>query len=271
MNHQMKSNTIALKLFAGSCLVGLIITTLACHNNRHMSQATGSPSDPVEIATQLDSQMFPPTWTVPPVNASAKPIAASELERALACTRRAFAKYPAQMLTANLNRVYLVNDLRFSGIMAGGTYSTDTVFMSVDTKSEGFSDDYIEGTFHHEFSSVLYYLYPRNFREKEWNAANPKGYKYNESGTDAVKEGKDSEAYDPELSKKGFLSQYASWSQEEDFNTIAAAMFAGDENLWAEFDRHSPIESKVKIMIDFYAALDKTFDETFFRDLATKQ
>lgn len=213
--------------------------------------------------------MFPGPWLAAPHHASAQSVAEREIERSLAAVRKAFAKYPSPTLRDNLDCVYIIRDLQFSGIFAGGTNSTDRVYIAVGSEAEGFTNQFIEATFHHEFSSILLRNFPRYFPESRWIATNPDDFKYQASGTDAIKAGKSSETYDAQLSKKGFLTEYSMWALEDDFNTIATSLFTGNKNLWREVDHHSPIETKVGIMIEFFHSVDHQFDHKFFRGLVT--
>ncbi|MEM0925980.1 MAG: hypothetical protein AAGJ83_08080, partial [Planctomycetota bacterium] len=172
--------------------------------------------------------MFPREWRDSPINAGAESLASRETERSLRAVRLAFTKYPPSLLRSNLDRVYLIRQLRFSGISAAGTNSLDRVYVSVESVEQGYSDAFIESTFHHEFSSILLRNFPHLFAKSEWFSVNPAGFRYKESGTDAIKAGKASEDYAPELAKKGFLTEYAMWDFEDDFNTIATALFMGN-------------------------------------------
>src|SRR4051794_39172656 len=87
------------------------------------------PGPPTPIVTGLDDAMFPAEWRRPPDSARAAPLAAKELPRTVAAVARATAKYPAGVLRTNLDRVYVVGDLRFHGIAAAGTNSRDRVYV----------------------------------------------------------------------------------------------------------------------------------------------
>jgi len=191
------------------------------------------------------------------------------VHRALVAVRSGFNKYPHSILRINLDRIYIIRELTFSGISAGGTNSFNRIYVSAGEEAGEYTSESIESAFHHELSSILLRNYPEYFSERDWIAANPAGFRYHESGTNAIKAGKDSEEYDANLAKNGFFSEYAMWTLEDDFNTIATALFCGDEDLWLEVDRHSPIDTKVTIVIDFYRSLDEELNREFFRGMAS--
>lgn len=234
------------------------------------TDSSSSRPDPIPILTEADSRMFPESWLEPPITASAKSLASREIERSLVAVRRAYNKYPQSVLRNNLDRIYVIGELKYSGISSAGTNSSDRLYIKVKSEEDGFTNEFIEEIFHHEFSSILLRNYPKHFAKSEWMAANPAEFRYGDSGTDAIKGGTDSEDYDPKLSKHGFFSQYAMASLEDDFNTIAQALFCVNEDLWSAADRHSPIETKVKIAINFFRSLDEKLDRDFFRNLATR-
>lgn len=257
-------------------LTGLIICTSSCLESKNASsQKSNTDSkakeqdalDLVPVVTSLDEKMFPSTWLVPSINASAKPVSKLVKENGVAQIRKAMKKYPSDLLNRDLDRVYVVGELKFSGISAGGTNSRNRIYQAVRSLAEGYTNQYIEGAFHHEFSSILLRNHGSKTQEKNWAAANPEGFAYAGSGTTAVADGEESENYDPSLGKDGFFSQYAKASYEEDFNTIAAAIFLGREELWDSAKQFPPMKKKLRLAIAFYENLDSTLNESFFKSL----
>ena len=108
-------------------LIAFTLLTPACRNAQTEKEATAPPPTsfvaPVPIVTELDSDMFPEFWLAPSINASATPVDEQHLDRGIAQIHKGMKKYPPDVLKANLERVYVVGELGFSGIFAGGTYS----------------------------------------------------------------------------------------------------------------------------------------------------
>ena len=252
-------------------LIAFTLLTPACRNAQTEKEATAPPPTsfvaPVPIVTELDSDMFPEFWLAPSINASATPVDEQHLDRGLAQIHKGMKKYPPDVLKANLERVYVVGELGFSGIFAGGTYSSDRVYQAVGSLHDGYTDQYIEGAFHHEFSSILLHNHGTHKMKMEWRSANPDGSSYGTDGTAAIINGEDSEAYDPKLAAVGFYSQYAMASYEEDFNTIACALLMGQNDLWDATKLFPPMKKKVDLMIQFYENLDPKFTRHFFESL----
>jgi len=58
--------------------------------------------------------------------------------------KKALNKYPIKLLRENLNNVYLVKLIYFSGITAAGTNSRRSVYISNNGIENGYSDEFIE-------------------------------------------------------------------------------------------------------------------------------
>ena len=69
------------------------------------------------------------------------------------------------------------------------------------------------------------------------------------------------------MAKKGFLTQYSTASQEEDFNMLAEGLFSGEPGFWTLVDEHALLKAKVSVVLGFYSKLDPQFDEAFFKSL----
>ncbi|HVL39411.1 MAG TPA: hypothetical protein VM328_08495 [Fimbriimonadaceae bacterium] len=222
----------------------------------------------VPIICEVDTDMFPTEWRTREINALAAPLHPGQIERSIEITRRALRKYPRRVLKTNLLKIYIARKISFYGLEFGGTNSVDRVFMSNDGILRGYTEEYIERMFHHEFSSILLRNYPNQLNRREWDAANPPGFRYSGDGVQALRDRADSTAYEEAMHRRGFLCQYAMSSFEEDFNTIAEGLFSGGAAFWSAVDRHPQLRRKTRVAIAFYSKLDGTFTESRFRSFA---
>ena len=211
--------------------------------------------------------MFPESWQGGEIQAYAVRVSDAQVDRSAAIARRAMAKYPAALLSDNLKAVYYVNEMRFYGLRYGGTNSRSNVYITNRGRVLGFSDKFVEATFHHEFSSILLRNYRDEFDEEEWLAANRDGFKYTSSGVQALKAGKADTHYRTDYHIDGFLNQYGQASIEEDFNTFAEALFNGDPSFWRVASLFPRIERKKDIAISFYQRVHPQFNEGYFLSL----
>ncbi|HYM94689.1 MAG TPA: hypothetical protein VET23_11160 [Chitinophagaceae bacterium] len=221
----------------------------------------------VQIETNYSPAIFPKSWQDSPVNATGEQITPGEWRRAEMAIIKALKKYPKDMLTLNLKAVYLLKSMSFYNVGFGGTNSSDAVYVTNNGESQGYTDAYLEQTFHHEFSSILFRNYPSLLDTTTWKLQNDPGFDYNdpENGVGALKNHESSQALDTLLAKKGMLTQYAMSSLENDLNTLAQNLFRPAENFWSIVDHFPKVRAKVKLLIAFYNHLSPVFTENYFR------
>lgn len=220
----------------------------------------------VPIKVEFDDVMFPPSWRIGDIDASAMPLKPNEHARSVRLVRDALALYPVILIQKNLRAVYVAEEFKFYGMAYGGTNSFDTVYISNKGTGNGYSDSFISRTFHHEFSSILLRNYGEKLDEEAWTEANRT--RYGSGGIEALRTGATETKYNERYNVDGFLNQYGSASLEEDFNTFAEAIFSGDKQFWSVCDRFYRIKTKTTLFIAFYNKLDPQFTEKYFRDLA---
>lgn len=233
-----------------------------------LGQSGGTAALPVPVFTQVRSGMFPVSWTAREVSASASSLPSDEINRSLLALDRAMEKYPTSLLRKNLKQVYVLSRLAFYGVPYGGTNSSDTVYLANGGREHGFSDRFMEESFHHEFSSILLRNYPSAFDRKAWLAANPPGFRYLGDGTQAVRSGRASTKTSRRWQQEGFLAQYATASLEEDFNMVAEALMTGAPELWNAVEESPRLRQKVEAAVRFYSSLSGSFNESSFRSFS---
>ncbi|MBS1715951.1 MAG: hypothetical protein JST30_16610 [Armatimonadetes bacterium] len=233
----------------------------------HDRGAAPSPAPAVPVLTSTEAGMFPREWTNHEIAAKAESLEAKEAERSLALVRQAMDAYPTGLLRREVRKVYVLKSLKFYGLDYGGTNSSDAVYLTNQGPELGYTDSYVRGSFHHEFSSILLRNHPTFLDQVSWKASVPNDFQYGSGGTEALRAGKASISEDPALAKRGFLTQYSTASQEEDFNMLAEGLFSGERRFWNLVDEHALLKAKVQVVVSFYAKLDPRFDEPFFRSL----
>ena len=176
------------------------------------------------------------------------------------------------MLRLNLRFIYWLKKMSFYNVGYGGTNSTYAVFLTNDGALMGYTDNYLEQTFHHEFSSILYRNYPAFLDTLQWKSLNEKNFIYNdpEDGVGAIRNNASSQDLDTTLCVRGLLTQYAMSSIENDLNTFAQNLFAPSAGFWNIVDRYPRIQQKTRLIILFYSKINPIFTETYFRNLAVK-
>jgi|SRR5688572_2586846 len=226
----------------------------------------------VRIEFRYHPTIFPTEWQQAPITASGEVIDEKEIARSQKITLKALEKYPTDMLRLNLRSVYWLRKMTFYGVGYGGTNSAFSLFLTNDGERLGYTDNYLEQTFHHEFSSILFRNYPSLFDTARWKQANESRFSYNdpEDGVGAIRNNASSQDLDSVICTRGMLTQYAMSSIENDVNTFAQNLFAPSEDFWGIVDRYPRIRLKMLMLISFYNKINPVFTEQYFRNMVNK-
>ena len=236
-----------------------------------------APSDTtiygVPVYFSYTDSPFPTEWQAAPISATAVKMDVAEISRCKTVMTTALKKYPEEVLQINLKALYFFKSISFYNVGYGGTNSTDMLYLTNNGNAMGYTNSYLEQTFHHEFSSILFRNYPALLDTVSWKNANVAGFDYNdpEAGVGAIRNKQSSQEPDTALCSKGFLTQYACSSLENDVNTIAQNLFRPDEKFWVFADLYPRIRKKVSLLISFYRNISAVFTEQYFRKFDTKQ
>jgi hypothetical protein len=225
----------------------------------------------VNIRYSYAPSIFPEAWRDAPISASGEKILPGEINRTRSIIGKALKKYPTSVLDDNLRNIYFLKTMTFYNVGYGGTNSTDAVYLTDDGIALGYTDNYIEQTFHHEFSSILFRNYTGSLDTTAWKKANIPGFDYDdpENGVGAIRNNKSSQEIDSLYCRKGFLTQYAQSSIENDVNTVSQNLFLPTKEFWEIADRHPRIQKKISLLISFYNKINAAFTESYFRNFKT--
>ena len=223
----------------------------------------------VYIGFDYNTDIFPESWRPEPISGSGHPIDRSEIQRSKVIIVKALSKYPDIIFESNLKSVYFLKDMRFYNVGYGGTNSSDAVYLTNQGRSQGYTDKYLEQTFHHEFSSILFRNYPSFLDTNAWKGANAFNFTYNdpENGVGAIRNNQSSQELDSVLCLKGVLTQYGGSGIENDVNTFAQNLFCPEKNFWNYVDRFPRIKQKTNLLIGFYGKISTIYTEQYFRKM----
>ena len=250
-------------------LLASIALSIICLPIFSQSNRTDTTVKGILISFRYSATIFPDSWQGSPINAKAEPLENAEIRRCKEVIAKALNKYPAAALQKDLKVVYFLKSMAFYDVGYGGTNSTDALYLTDDGTASGYSDLYLEQTFHHEYSSILYRNHHSFIDEKEWKKANVKDFDYNdpENGVGAIRNNESSQDLDTALCKKGFLTQYSLSGMENDINTFAQNIFSPSEGFWKIADKYPRIKKKVKLLTSFYKKINPMFTEDYFKKL----
>jgi len=203
------------------------------------------------------SPLFPKTWLRGKIKAMADPPDQFKITSDTTEIKLAVSKYPQNLILKEISSIYLVGELRFSGVYFTGTISNNVLYIASKANRD------IQRTFHHEFSSILLRNYAPSTFETKWKKISPE--LLNCKSTTAIKDGYFSLEQNAYLLQKGYLSTYSLSNWENDFNMYAEYIFSGDSHFWKLVDDYPLIKVKTKLVIDFYQQVHPVFTENYFR------
>ena len=224
----------------------------------------------IPIEVKVTEKTFPEDWKSEEINSHGEDLASDEVSRSLKIIKKALKKYPEEVLKQNLVKIYVLKRIEFFGVGYGGTNSNDIVYVTNNGISEGYTDEYLEKTFHHEFSSILLRNYPDLFPEKKWKAINTADYKDESGGVEAIRSNAAGTDFSDELMKQGFLYQYAMTDLENDLNSFAENIFCQKEDYKSFVLKYLKIKQKQDLIIEFYQKINENFSKEFFEGIVKK-
>ena len=245
--------------------------TRELQKNKYLEEIAG-----VQVHYQTEPDMFPEHWNKPPATTEAESLMESEIERTSGILRKALDKYPDGFLERHLERIYALHALYFDGAEVGGSNSSTRKSVYITNKGgHRYSERYIEGAAHHEFSSILWKRFgKKKFDISSWRRINPPGFDYSDKytgGLNTAKEGKSSLRIDPTLFPEGFLCSYSKSAIVNDFNMLAQTMFDNDGTFWQDIESYERLKAKVDLVMDFYHSIDPRFTLEYFKKVSTQQ
>ncbi|MGG9961317.1 hypothetical protein [Ferruginibacter sp. SUN106] len=248
----------------------LIVMLLLCSGNL-FANFSDTTVKGVAVVFSYSASIFPDSWRTVEINAYGKEIASAEIDRTKEVAIKALRKYPTPLLTANLKAIYFLKEMEFFKTPFGGTNSSDNLYITSDGLTHGYTNDYIEQTIHHEFSSILFRNHPEYLDTAAWNKANEPGFVYNDAagGVGAIQNNQSSQDVDTILCKKGILTQYALSAMENDLNTLAQNLFCPNRGFWKAVEKYPRLKTKVILLISFYSRFNPAYRESYFRKFDT--
>lgn len=252
-----------MKIILPFLFIGFMLIASSYPSDMYVDERTST-----EVFFSTAENMFPKHWYGNQIHAEAEPLERTERQRAILILDKAFDKYPETVLKHYLDRVYVLKSLKFFGVFYGGTNSKNTIYLADDKHNPHYTNRFIEGVFHHEFSSILIRSFPDFIQEEAWNSINPARFIYGNGGISAILNGEASVSLDPKLFEYGFLTKYSESAIEEDINVFAQNLFTGGNEFWLAVDTHAKIKKKARLLIDFYHQIDPIFTESYFRKIS---
>ena len=197
----------------------------------------------------------PSTFFVPPftrldtriAEAEIFPASASSLSESLTGVEDALMAYPPGFVSSQIEAIFIAGRIYFDDMPAGGTYHKSWVIVASTTDPTGESnyDSALYGV-HHELSSFIYhksFVFIRG-----WANLMPKDWQEKLTYKKVLADNNQPIDY-----QNGFLSNYATTTMENDFNTYAEFVFARSDELIKLAKSYPLVAKKLRLFIDAYA------------------
>ncbi len=247
--------------------ISISCQNLSCDQNKSLKPEANNQE--IQLIFTISEDMFPESWLTGEINGKAEPLDSSEYERSENIILKALKKYPTGYPERYLKKIYAVGYLEFFGVEYGGTNTEGIIYISNRGEDMGYTDRFLEQTFHHEFSSLLYFSHPEYFKAEQWKKLN-KGFTYGEGGVAAIQSGTASTELSVDFAELGVLSQYGTADIEEDFNLFAEQIFCASDGFWDFVETYPALREKVEIITNFYRKTDPQFSIAYFRKVSTE-
>lgn len=232
----------------------LFFVLTACTQNNFVDTPSG-----VKVIYDYSDNIYPEHWLKGDIAGTGQSLKSSEYDRSKIIITKALRKYPNTVLSKNLTHVYVLNQIHFFGVNYGGTYYESKLYIANSGVDDGYTDEYVEKTFHHEFSSILLENFSSYFDKTAWKNANDPSFSYGTGGIDAVTSHNDDQNFNETYLQNGILNQYGSSALEEDFNTYCENIFMDNSEFWDAVKKYPRVRSKAKLAMNFYKKINIDF------------
>jgi hypothetical protein len=223
------------------------------------------PRSGIIVKFEEAENTFPEYWNSDEVNAETAPLPSTEKKRTLNVLFHALEKYPVRIIQNHISEVYIFGKLQFFNQGYAGTYSDSILYLSNGGVEEGYTNGFIEQSFHHEFSSMLWSANTQHLDTTAWKKLNK--MQYGDGGIQALIDDNDSQEFDEYYNERGFLFQYGASDLENDINSFAENLFAPTLEFRDALKKHPVLRKKMAMLIAFYTALDPSLNSSFFAQL----
>ncbi|MBI3897630.1 MAG: hypothetical protein HY308_04945 [Gammaproteobacteria bacterium] len=224
----------------------------------------------ISLVTEVQERNYPKGWTseivfMPEVVPLENRLGLSQVVHALTL---AIEKYPASLIRREIKGIVLLETLTVNSFPYGGTYDAPTKRLFIARKgNKGAAPgvNFLQETFHHEFSSLLKRSHP--FSEQDWKNASGQNFTYRIEKDPGLfinmAHGLTEKPDDATLYQRGLLNFYSETGLENDFNAYAETVFTHPLKVRALIRQYPVIRDKYAVFKTFYLGIDKGFAPVF--------
>jgi hypothetical protein len=129
-------------------------------------------------------RFFPREWLSEPARCEGEQFDLREARRTVRLIAEFASLYSFEVIDPNLTDIYVLGDLHCYGATYGGTNSQTALYITAGSVRDGYTDSYIYGLLHAEFSSILMRNY--DFPYDAWTAVNQPSFEYSNNAVEVV-------------------------------------------------------------------------------------
>jgi len=244
--------------------LAFIIILSSCLTSTHRTEIEERERPTIDIVFPTDQRIFPGSWYSASTDGKYNPLDSNEYPRTTKAVNDALSAYPKSVILQNLATIYVVKNMEFFGQPFGGTNSNKNIYLANNGTKYGYTTQFLEKTFHHEFSSILFRNYAHFFDTATFTSYNAPGFEYGDGGVEAIRDNQVSLDYEKQFNEMGLISQYAASSLENDVNLFAENLFLPEKGFKKLLVKYEGLRNKRSFMIDFYHQIDTSFTVEFF-------
>jgi len=172
---------------------------------------------------------------------------------------RELSKYPISVITANVDRIYLLRKLANCAngewVQQAGVCAHRSLYLAQQIGKEWFH----EAVVHHELCHLLQFSCKPRFPDEAWCKCNPEGFSY--PGSPPI----DSPVLGEQYLKDGFVCSHGRSSWQEDVCTYAMWLFTRSDWMFKQASQYPRVKAKLDILVAFYGNIDPVFTVEYFR------
>jgi hypothetical protein len=221
----------------------------------------------INVIPYTKAAYVPASWQREPFNFYARTPTDDQMAATLNILARGFTKYPSPVLADNLSDIVVCACITVRNTALTGTNSRHNVYLVCCNGTGVVACAGVEFAFHHEVSSILLRNYSTLLDAKAWQQNNAADMAYGTSTYDFQRTRPHAHRLDYEYAAKGFVSDYARCTFEDDVNETSAYLFSGDVDFWLAVDRYPRLRAKVSLLVKMYHGINDQFTEEYFRAL----
>lgn len=256
-------------------LITFALVLSGCHGTHQLAPDASvmqtAPHNEVglRLCSRFTDSAIPPHWHRASVQFTATELDESSFNEAACVILDAIKSLPPTFFEEHPIKVYLLADIQFSGIRAGGSAWTAgrSIYLTYDPTRGFLGQSWLRNRFFSELGCFLFEANREKFPSDEWIAQNPPGFQYTDDPIGSVKRGTSTTIWHLHDLRDGFLGDYGRSALKKDM-ALYMAQLMSNEPIFRMLRRTYPrIDSKARLLADFLNKIHPGFTDEWFASI----